>query len=115
MPVEVPEELDLPQDPLGVDEVLEGVTDLLNRDLLPRALVDGRADQTVRAGTYPLDLLIPNVDRKGMLLSHLDCVILPAGKAVEGVLRARHWEDAAGGGAAAAQQTEQLQKSEMKK
>lgn len=45
--VHVAKKLDLAESPLGVDLVVEGIRDLLNRDMLVRLRIQGRATQTL--------------------------------------------------------------------
>lgn len=53
--VEFSEKSDLPQDAFGVDEIIEGFRDLLDRDLLPVLGVEGGYYHAIRAEAYRLD------------------------------------------------------------
>jgi hypothetical protein len=62
--LEVPEHLDLAQDALRVDQIVERVDDLLDRDLAVRDLIQRRADDTVGTATERLERRVLDIDAK---------------------------------------------------
>mmetsp|Transcript_68291 Transcript_68291/g.213604 ORF Transcript_68291/g.213604 Transcript_68291/m.213604 type:complete len:378 (+) Transcript_68291:256-1389(+) len=73
--LEVPQELDLAQDPLAVHEVAEGVRNLLHRQFLTLLRVRERADRAIGAGANLLDEL--QVGRDLELHLPIDQQLLP--------------------------------------
>mmetsp|Transcript_30582 Transcript_30582/g.105689 ORF Transcript_30582/g.105689 Transcript_30582/m.105689 type:complete len:246 (+) Transcript_30582:597-1334(+) len=72
----VPEQLDLAQDALGVDEVAEHVGDLLDRHLFARGGVVGGAYDAVGPAADGLEVPVPDVDVK-LVAAKRHRVVLP--------------------------------------
>lgn len=63
--ISLTQQLDLAEDPLGVDEVVEGVGDFLDGYLLPCLLIQRGANHPVGATAHHPDELVLFVDREG--------------------------------------------------
>lgn len=68
--VEMPQDLDLAQRPLRVRQVLKGLVDLLDGDLLARGIVESGAHHTIRAMPDGLDQRVARVDVEARATHH---------------------------------------------
>mmetsp|Transcript_12581 Transcript_12581/g.33595 ORF Transcript_12581/g.33595 Transcript_12581/m.33595 type:complete len:272 (+) Transcript_12581:667-1482(+) len=67
--VKLPQQLHFPQDPLAIDEVIEGVADLLNRELLPGPRILERCDAAICTRADLFDQLQVDGNSEGRLVT----------------------------------------------
>ena len=65
--IEELQQFDLPHDPLRINQILIGLGHLFNSDLLIRLLIERRANDTISASSYALDVFVFLVHFKGGL------------------------------------------------